>query len=111
FLACWIATATGGDMWQKVQHREGMRRGFKQLSLSYYGMVIAHLGIAVAVIGVGYSSHYSDERILRMETGQTVTMSGYDFTLESIRSIKGANYRGDEAVVRVGRNQQSLFTL
>ncbi len=111
FIASWIAYATGWDFWQKVRHREGIKRGARQLSLSYYGMIIAHLGIAVGAIGVSYTSHYSDERMLRMNLGQTVQVAGYDFTLENLREIQGPNYRGDEAVVVMHKGDRKLHTL
>ncbi|HEY7883902.1 MAG TPA: heme lyase CcmF/NrfE family subunit [Cellvibrionaceae bacterium] len=111
FLASWIATATGQDLWQKLQHRQGIKQGFKQLKLSYFGMIIAHLGIAVTVIGVCYTSYYSDERTLRMNINQSVQVAGADFTLTDIRKVQGPNYIADEAVVVMSRDGRELRTL
>jgi len=111
FIAGWVAFATLGDCLGKMRHRDGWRRGLRQLSLSYYGMIIAHVGIAVMVIGVCYSSHYSDERMLRMNVGQTVEVAGLDFTLQELREVEGSNYRGDEAVILMHRGERELRTL
>src|SRR5690554_3524350 len=111
FIAGWVAFATLGDCLGKMRHRDGWRRGLRQLSLSYYGMIIAHVGIAVMVIGVCYSSHYSDERMLRMNVGQTVDVAGLDFTLQDLREVEGSNYRGDEAVILMHRGERELRTL
>ena len=45
----------------------------KSQSLSYYGMQLAHLGIAVFIIGVTLVKGYETERDVRMAPGDTVT--------------------------------------
>ena len=50
-------------------------------------MIIAHLGIAVTLIGVSLTSIYTIERDLRMEEHQAVTLLGYEFTLQSLQKV------------------------
>ena len=46
-LASWIVFAIGKDISSKVANKRSTLRGLKSLSLSYYGMVLTHIGIAV----------------------------------------------------------------
>jgi len=111
FLGAWVALTTLKDLWQKSIHKSGRHKGLRPLSLSYYGMVVAHLGIAVAVLGICYTSHYSDEQKLRMDMGKPVEVAGYQFTLEQLEKVQGPNYIADEATISMKRNGKLLRQL
>ena len=49
---------------------------FKSQSRSYYGMQLAHLGVAAFIIGVTMVKGYETERDVRMDIGDTVTAGG-----------------------------------
>ena len=66
FIACWIVLSLLADMVYRLRHANNLAEGLRKLSLSYYAMVIAHTGIAVTLIGVCYTSIYSEHRDLRM---------------------------------------------
>src|SRR5690625_7869706 len=52
FVASWIFTSLAADMLHRARHASSLRVGLRKLSLSYHGMVVAHAGIAVTLIGV-----------------------------------------------------------
>lgn len=108
FIASWVATALIADIIYRLRHAESFVAGLKKLSLSYYAMVIAHLGIAVTLIGVSFTSIYSTERDLRMEEHQTVKLMDYEFTIQSLQQIKGPNYLADEALITVNYKGDAL---
>ncbi len=101
FIASWIALALVADFIHRLRNADSFVSGAKKLSLSYYAMVIAHLGIAVAVIGVSLTSIYSIERDVRMQEHQTVNVLNYEFTMQSLQKVKGPNYIADEALISV----------
>ena len=51
----------------------------KNLSASYIGMFLAHSGIAVAIFGVVITTYYSEGKDVRMEPGDKLDLSGYQF--------------------------------
>ena len=53
--------------------------GLKSQSRSYFGMQLAHLGVAVFIIGVTLVKGYETERDVRMAPGDTVAAGGYTF--------------------------------
>jgi cytochrome c-type biogenesis protein CcmF len=68
---------------------------------SYYGMLLAHLGVAVFVVGVTMVKTYEAEKDVRMAIGDTVELGGYAFRLEAINDVQGPNYIAARATVTV----------
>jgi cytochrome c-type biogenesis protein CcmF len=77
----------------------------------YYGMLIAHWGVAVFIIGVTLVKGYEVERDLRMAVGDTVNVAGYTFRFEGAQSVKGPNYRAARGTVRVMRGDREVTVL
>jgi cytochrome c-type biogenesis protein CcmF len=101
FIASWIFFSLLADIMYRLRHSDTLVQGLRKLSLSYHAMVIAHMGIAVTLIGIAFTSIYSEHRDLRMEVGQTVSLHDYDFVMEELRQVKGPNYVAEEARIRV----------
>ncbi len=110
-LASWIVFAIGKDIRNKVANKRSTLRGLKSLSLSYYGMVLAHIGIAVMLIGAALTSFFSEERSVLLAPGESVELGGYLFTLEGRARIEGPNYIGDEAELTVVNDGELLTVL
>ena len=108
FIACWIVLSLLADMVYRLRHADTIAQGLRKLSLSYYAMVIAHAGIAVTLIGICYTSIYSEHRDLRMQVGHKVSLNHYDFVLEELRKVQGPNYIADEAHISVYRHGELL---
>ncbi|NOU44961.1 MAG: heme lyase CcmF/NrfE family subunit [Methyloglobulus sp.] len=77
----------------------------------FYGMTIAHLGIAVFVIGITLTSVYSVEKDIRMAPGETVDMSGYIFEFHGVKETKGPNYLAEQASVTVNHDGKQVAEL
>jgi cytochrome c-type biogenesis protein CcmF len=71
-------------------------------------MVVAHAGIAATTVGVGLTSIYTEERDVRMEVGQKVTVVEYDFILNKLTHIDGPNYTAEEALITVMKDGKFL---
>lgn len=110
-LALWILLSLVRDFWSKVAHKVRKVPALFQQSMSYYGMLLGHLGIAVAVIGVCTTVYYSEEKDLRMVPGDVVSLSGYDFRFNTVRQIQGPNYKADQGEIDIFRNDKLIVTL
>ena len=98
---------------QQIRHAKGnlVTKLLKQ-PRSYWGMQLAHVGVAVFIIGVALVKGYSTERDVHMFQGEQVTVDGYTFTLNGISSVRGPNYtadRGDFTLERDGKVIQHLY--
>ncbi|MBU3615975.1 heme lyase CcmF/NrfE family subunit [Polynucleobacter sp. JS-Polo-80-F4] len=79
---------------------------------SFIGMQVAHLGIAVFVIGVTMVGAYQEEKDVRMSAGDTVTVGGYQIQLQGVNAVRGPNYqamRGTFILSKNGSGQISLY--
>jgi cytochrome c-type biogenesis protein CcmF len=80
---------------------------------AFYGLVIAHAGMGVAVAGVTGMSTWATEKIELMRPGQSMQLSGYDLHLRSINNVAGPNYeaeRGNFEIASNGRVVARLFS-
>ena len=73
-------------------------------SRSYYGMQLAHIGVAVFIIGVTMVTGYQAEKDVRMKNGDTVNVGGYDFRYNGVVDVAGPNYRAARAEIEITRN-------
>lgn len=110
-VALWILFTFISDLLHRLRHAKSLLGGLKKLSLSYFAMAIAHLGIAASIVGASFVTVYSDHRDLRMDVGKTVSLNQYEFTLEELKRIQGPNYIADEAVVRVSKNDKLVTVM
>ncbi|HYG55402.1 MAG TPA: heme lyase CcmF/NrfE family subunit [Burkholderiales bacterium] len=83
----------------------------KASRLAHYGMVIAHIGVAVFVVGVTMVKGYESEQDARMSPGDTVELAGYVFKLEEVRDVQGANYKAAQAKISIFRNDKEVSVL
>jgi len=68
---------------------------------SYYGMLLAHFGVAVFIVGVTIVGGFAVEKDVRMEPGDTVAIEGYVFKLEGLSERRGPNYVAVRATLSV----------
>ncbi len=73
----------------------------KKIPLSFYGMNLAHIGVAVFIVGVTCTESMSLQKDLRMEQGDTISLGGYAFTFEGASSHEGPNYIAYEGAVSI----------
>ena len=82
-----------------------------KIPLSFWGMHLAHLGVAVVVLGITMVKGYEVERDVRMGLNDQVRIEGYAFELIGISQVDGPNYKALRAEVRVTHNDQPSDTL
>jgi len=80
-------------------------------SRSFYGMHLAHVGVAVFVIGVAVLKSTETETDTRLDIGKPASVAGYEFTLLGLSEHPGPNYKALEAKVDVERDGQPYTIL
>ncbi|MCA0901279.1 heme lyase CcmF/NrfE family subunit [Microbulbifer agarilyticus] len=111
FAGLWVITASGADILAKSRNADSLLAGLKRQRASYYGMHLGHIGLAISVLGVALTTVYSVEKDLRMSPGQSAEMSGYEFTFEGVRQVRGPNYRASEGVIVVRHGGRQVAEL
>ena len=113
-LASWVLASSAVSLWRRARQADdagGAWARLKGASRSYYGMLLAHLGIAVFVVGVTLVKGYESESEVRMVPGDTVTLAGYTFKFDGVRDVKGPNYVAARATMHVTREGRDVGVL
>jgi cytochrome c-type biogenesis protein CcmF len=106
-LAVWITITVFLNLFERVRTTAGKLSVFQKLrmqSRSYYGMQLAHLGVAVFVVGVTIVTGYQSEQDVRMGVGDTVNAGGYEFRFNGVTQVAGPNYQAARAEIDVSKN-------
>ena len=88
-----------------------MGRRIGTMQRSVVGMLTAHIGLGVFILGVTVTSAFSIEKDLVLRPGSTVEVHGYSFTLDTLRRADGPNYDAIEGVVTIRRGGSIVETL
>ncbi|KAB2325325.1 heme lyase CcmF/NrfE family subunit [Betaproteobacteria bacterium SCN1] len=103
-LALWIAYTVG------LAFRDRLRGG-GDLPRAFWGMQLAHFGMAVGVAGIAVVAAYSSERDVRMAPGGSAELAGYTFTFRGAGPREGPNFHAMRGTVEVSRNGARVATL
>ena len=100
-LAAGLAVASVAPLW---------KRNLKRTPLFTYGMVIAHLGIAVSLAGMASDSAFTQETLVAVRTGEPARVGPYTVTLDGISPVIGENWSALEArLTATRRGSESIL--
>ncbi len=105
FLAFWIFATSANLVYQRLRGTEqSLISRITSIPRSWWGMVIAHLGIAVFTLGVTIVKGFESEIAVRMLPGEVAHLAGYDFTFKGVDEIQGPNYTASRGQLLVTKN-------
>ncbi len=80
-------------------------RNLRRTPLPFFGMVIAHFGLAVSITGMAAESGFSSETLAAMAPGETRSVAGWKVKLRDVTPVVGENWvaiQGDMLAMRRG---------
>ncbi|MCK9989852.1 MAG: cytochrome c-type biogenesis protein CcmF [Rugosibacter sp.] len=104
-LSVWIAASS---IFQII---ERLKKGNGYPPPSFWGMHLAHFGIAVFVMGVTLVGGYQEEKDVRMQPGDVVEVGGYTLRLDGLKTASGPNYRATVGIVALLKEGRVLRVL
>jgi cytochrome c-type biogenesis protein CcmF len=87
------------------------KRNLARTPLFTWGMVVAHLGVAVALAGMASDSAFTKERLIAMRVGDKTDVGPFSVTLSGIEPVIGPNWTALEATLVAQRGNASPFDL
>ena len=105
-LGVWLVAGAATDLWARTG-KSGASR-LLRLQRSDYGRVISHAGLGVTIIGVAGLLAWQSEDIRVMREGDSLTLAGYDITLESVAREQGPNYISTIGTVHLSRDGKEI---
>ena len=119
-LAAWLLASVLYDFRQKLRHAGKLVYGLKRLPLSFYGMQLAHIGMAVTAVGVAVVSVYGEKHDVRMAPGDNFAVAEYRFDFHGSEMQEGPNYqarvghfevyRGERLIARLAPEKRAYFS-
>ncbi len=110
-MSFWIIASLVVSLRQRLSGEGEFLTRVRRQSLSYYGMQLAHLGVAVFIIGVTLVKGYETERDVRMNVGDTIMAGGYEFRFNGVSEVQGPNYVAGEGHVTVKKDDRLVAEL
>ncbi|MEE9451476.1 MAG: cytochrome c-type biogenesis CcmF C-terminal domain-containing protein, partial [Gammaproteobacteria bacterium] len=111
-LAIWIIMTSLNGYVRRVFAQPGNKwLALIRIPRAYYGMLVAHIGVGLCVIGITLTSHYSIERDIRLALGEQTTLGSYQFNFSNIRDTEGSNYQGVAAEFIVTKEDKIVAQL
>ena len=95
-LAFWITLTSLQNVYDKVATKQNKLAALLRVPRGFYGMILAHIGVAVFVVGISLTSMYSLEKDVRLAPGETYSMGGYDFVFDALKERTGPNFRATQ---------------
>jgi cytochrome c-type biogenesis protein CcmF len=101
-LALGVGAASVAPLW---------KRNLLRTPLFTWGMVVAHLGIAVSLAGMASEAAFTKERLVAARPGDTIAVGPYRLRFESVEPVAGPNWTAVEARLTAHRGEGTPFTL
>jgi cytochrome c-type biogenesis protein CcmF len=103
-LFIWITLHSFRLLFQRIG-----RRG--PIQLSFIGMLLAHLGIGVFILGATVTTQLGVEKDIKMSLNESITIEGYRFTFKGVENFSEQNYRGHKGHVEVHFGNEKIADL
>jgi len=78
-------------------------RSLRRTPLAVWGMVLAHLGVAVAILGMASDSAFTREKLAASRPGDTVSVGPWLVEFKQVMPAAGPNWTALEAELRASR--------
>ncbi|MDF7774318.1 heme lyase CcmF/NrfE family subunit [Sphingomonas sp. AOB5] len=87
------------------------KRNLRRTPMHIWGMVIAHVGVAVSIAGMASDSAFKLERLAAVRVGEVVKVGPFEVKLHEVRPTLGQNWSAVEAMLIVRRGGAKPFEL
>ncbi|MEH6403298.1 MAG: heme lyase CcmF/NrfE family subunit [Sneathiella sp.] len=90
---------------------KGSWKRLVNLPRSAHGMTLAHLGVAMIVLGITASDAWQSEQLEVMRPGESSVVGGYEFRFDGARELKGPNYDYLQGKFTIFKDGDEFITL
>ena len=102
-VAAWVLIITLKSLFDQSKGR-----GVLNVSRSFLGMTLGHVGIAVFIVGITLTSIYSTEKDLQVNPGESYELGGFNFTFVGVEDKVGKNYRASNGKLLVSKDGKQI---
>ncbi|HEY3487428.1 MAG TPA: heme lyase CcmF/NrfE family subunit [Gammaproteobacteria bacterium] len=112
-LAVWVIAGSIYTLKERLRNKTGGTRvrALLQQPRAYFGMLLAHIGVGVFIIGVSIATVYEQHADVRLEVGAAHELGDYRFVFTALDKIQGPNYAADRATMDIFKHGQPIARL
>lgn len=113
-LAVWVVVGSLIDLADRIKLFETDGSRFARLAglpRSYVGMTVAHIGLAIVVIGVMGAGVWRTEIVQLMQKGDVIETGAYSARLIDVFETAGPNFVSETAQFRIEKDGEALRIL
>ncbi len=111
FLAIWIGLLSLYDLSKMTRNGKTLLDKVRKVRASFLGMLLAHVGVGVMIVGIVITSYYSVEKDLRMTVGDVQEVAGYRFEMLSSEDSSKDNYQATMVTFIVYKGDEKILTM
>ncbi len=115
FLGIWVISTSLILLRNRIKTRQAatpnLLENIKGIPLAFYGMLLAHLGIGVFIMGVTLVKGYESEQDLRMDKNDVAKAGNLNFRFDGTQDIPGPNYMSTQGTFTVTSNGKVVAVL
>ncbi|HIM95427.1 MAG TPA: heme lyase CcmF/NrfE family subunit [Gammaproteobacteria bacterium] len=104
FLFIWIVLHSLVLLIQRLRQKGSVNTAF-------IGMILAHVGIAVFLLGATVTTQFGIEKDIKMELDQSIDIEGYQFVFKGVERFSSDNYKGYKGNIEVYYDNKKISTL
>jgi cytochrome c-type biogenesis protein CcmF len=113
-LACWVVLSTASHLLQRLRHAPKgtpLLKRIRSQHRSYWGMIVAHAGIGVFVVGVTLVKGLETSQDASLRVGDSVNAGDYTFAFTGLKQLEGLNYIAAQGTFEVSQGGQPVATM
>jgi cytochrome c-type biogenesis protein CcmF len=111
-VGIWLLVATAQEWIKRVKlFQPGAVARIRRQPRASHGMTLAHIGVALLVLGATGSSAWKEDIVIFADPGTKIEIAGFELTFENIARQQGPNYIADVATLNVTRDGDFITKL
>ncbi len=115
FMGVWVLSTTLILLQSRINTRltasSTLLENLKGIPLAFYGMLVAHFGIGVFILGVTLVKGYETEQDVRMEINDVAKVDDLAFVFKGTKEVKGPNYIASQGTFIINSDDKTIGTL
>jgi cytochrome c-type biogenesis protein CcmF len=115
FMGVWVLSTTLILLQNRINTRQAastnLFENLKNIPLAFYGMLVAHFGIGVFILGVTLVKGYETEQDVRMEINDVAKVDDLAFVFKGTKEIKGPNYVASQGTFVINSGDKTIGML
>jgi len=113
-LAGWVIAASVSAFVQRLRAQpaaQSFGQKLRAVSGAQLGVLVAHLGVGLFIIGVTSVKSFETEQDLRMHPGEVARLGGYTLRFDGVQRREGPNYSAMRGTLQLLRDGKPVRTL